>query len=175
MQWHWGNIGSAIAGIAVGLSLVIGAAYALITGQGPAWLREARDRARAQAEQAREQAALAAEERREIELGRERELYGWGGAGGWGEVYRVALVTDPSEMDTARQELAAPNTPSRYVILRVDEHPDPLSNAERGRTLRQLVETSGLLSRAPKAGEYEVLRGAALALAAKERMATRTT
>jgi hypothetical protein len=48
------------------------AAYALITGQGPAWLREARERARAQAEQARQQAALAAKERKQIELNRER-------------------------------------------------------------------------------------------------------
>jgi hypothetical protein len=168
VQWHWGNIGSAIAGIAVGLSLVIGAAYALITGQGPAWLRESRERARAQAEQARQQAALAEEERKQIELDRERVLYGWAGAGSAGEVYTVALVADPAEMDTAREELAAtPARPSQYVILRVAEHPDPFGNANRARSLRQLIETSGLLSRAPEAGEYEVLREAARALAAK--------
>ena len=164
MQWHWGNIGSAIAGIAIGLSVMIGAAYALITGEGPAWLREARERARAQAEQARQQAALAAEERHQIEMDRERVLYGWGGAGSAGEVYGVALVDDPAEMNSACDELAAPQTPSQYVILRVAEHPDPLGNANRAQSLRQLIKGSGYLSRAPEAGEYEVLRNAARAL-----------
>jgi hypothetical protein len=111
--------------------------------------------------QARQQAALAAEERKQIELNRERVLYGWGGAGGAGEVYKVALITDPAELDTARKELATPKTPSQYVILRIDEHPAPIVNAGRARSLRQLIETSGLLSRAPEPGEYEVLRNAA--------------
>jgi hypothetical protein len=150
VQWHWGNIGSAAAGLSVAASV----AYALLTGKGPAWLREAR-------EQAKQQAALAAEERKQIELDRERVLYGWAGAGSSGEVYKVALVTDPAEMETARRELAAPKNPGQYVILRINEHPDPLGNAGRAYNLRQLIETSGLLSRAPEPGEYEVLRNAA--------------
>lgn len=168
MQWHWGNIGSAAAGLAVFASAAFGIAWALITRQGPAWIRDTRDRVRAQADQARAQTALANEERKQIELDRERVLYGWAGAGGAGEVYRVALVTDPSEMDTARHELAGGNTPSQYVILHVAESADPIGNANRARSLRQLIETSGFLSRAPEAGEYEVLREAARALAAKE-------
>jgi hypothetical protein len=165
MQWHWGNIGSAAAGLAVAASARFGVAYGLITGQGPAWIREARARARAQAEQARAAAALDDAQREQIELDRGRVLYGWGGPGSGGEVYTVALVTDPAEMDTAREELAKAKTPSQYVILRVAEHPDPLGNAGRALNLRQLTETSGLLSRAPEAGEYEVLRQAARALA----------
>jgi hypothetical protein len=43
--------------------------------------------------------------------------------------------------------------PSQYVILRVAEHPDPLGNAWRALNLRQLIETSGLLSRAPEADD----------------------
>lgn len=58
VQWHWGNIGWAAAGLAVVASVLFGIAYGLITGQGPAWIREARARARAQAEQARAAAAL---------------------------------------------------------------------------------------------------------------------
>jgi hypothetical protein len=57
--------------------------------------------------------------------------------------------------------------PSQDVILRVAEHPDPLGNAGRALNLRQLIETSGLLSRAPEAGEYEALREAARALAGR--------
>ena len=60
----------------------------------------------------------------------------------------------------------APDT-NQYVILRVAERPDPYGNANRARSLGQLIETSGLLSRAPKAGEYEALRNAAKALQAK--------
>jgi hypothetical protein len=165
MQWHWGNIGSAAAGLAVFATAAFGIAWALITRQGPAWIQDNRDRARAQADQARAQTALADEERKEIELERDRVLYGWAGAGSAGEVYSVALVTDPAEMETARRELAAvPAAPSQYVILRVAEHPDPFGNANRAHALRQLIETSGLLSRAPKAGGYEALRVAARAL-----------
>jgi hypothetical protein len=164
MQWHWGNIGAAAAGLAVAASATFGIVWAALTRQGPAWLRDTRARARAQTQQAQASAALADEERKQIELDRERVLYGWAGAGSAGEVYRVALVTDPAEMDTARRELATPQTPSQYVILRVAEHPDPLGNANRARSLRQLIETSGLLSRAPEAGEYEALRNAARAL-----------
>jgi hypothetical protein len=147
-QWHWGNIGSAAAGLAVFGSAAFGIAWALITRQGPAWIQDTRDRVRAHADHARAQTALADEERKQIELDRQRVLYGWGGAGSAGEVYRVALVTDPAEMDTARKELGTPQTPSRYVILRVDEHPDPLGNVNRADSLRQLIDSSGYLSRA---------------------------
>jgi hypothetical protein len=55
-------------------------------------------------------------------------------AGSGGEVYGVALVTDPAEMDTARLELTTPNTPTQYVILHVAEAPDLMGNANRART-----------------------------------------
>jgi len=45
MHWHWGNIGSAAADLSVAASV----AYALVSGKGPAWLREAREQARQEA------------------------------------------------------------------------------------------------------------------------------
>ncbi len=161
MEIHWGNLGSAAAGLAVLISVVVGTTWALVTRQGPKWLHEARERAAAQTEQARQEAALAAEQRNDSELDRERVLYGWAGVGSAGEVYTVALVTDPVELATAAEELSKLQTASQYVILRVNEHPDAFGNAGRALTLRRLIETSHLLSRAPEKGEYEVLRRAA--------------
>jgi len=163
MQWHWGNIGSAAAGLAVLISVVFGIAYALITGQGSAWIRDARARARAQAEQAKAAAALDDERRRQIELDRRRTLNGWSSSGI--EVYRVALVSDPSEMDTARDELAREYPTGQYVILRVGESADVTGHAMLAHTLRQLIERTGMLARAPEAGEYEALAAGLQALA----------
>jgi hypothetical protein len=100
------------------LSVLFAIVYGLVTGQGPKWLHEARERAKAQAQQARYEAALARSKREQIELDRDRVLYGWAGAGSGGEVYKVALVTDAAEMNIAARELATPKTPSQYVMLR---------------------------------------------------------
>jgi hypothetical protein len=104
--------------------------------------------------------------REQIELDRQRVLYGWAGAGGSGEVYGVALVTDPTQLAEAAAELSRGDVPTRYVILRVAESTDQFDNTDRARSLRQLIDTSGYLSRAPEAGEYEALRNAARELAA---------
>ena len=59
---HWRNIGSASSGLAALIATVFAVTYAITKRQGPAWLQAVRDRQRAQAEQAREQAALAREQ-----------------------------------------------------------------------------------------------------------------
>jgi hypothetical protein len=61
MQWHWGNIGSAAAGI-VALLAALAAVYGAVR-YGPAWLRESRERQRAQAAAVRAQEALSHEAR----------------------------------------------------------------------------------------------------------------
>jgi|HubBroStandDraft_6_1064221.scaffolds.fasta_scaffold51303_2 hypothetical protein len=71
-------------------------------------------------------------------------------------------------MDDARAQLAAGDVPSQYVILRVAEQPDPPGNANRARSLRQLIETSGYVARAPEAGEYEALRAGIEVLAREQ-------
>lgn len=53
MQWHWGNIGPAVAGLAA-LVAAVAAVYGLVR-YGPAWLRDSRERQQAQAAAAREQ------------------------------------------------------------------------------------------------------------------------
>jgi hypothetical protein len=148
------------------VSVVFGAAWALVTGQGPAWVRDSRERVRAQSEQARAQAALADEERRQIELDRRRVLNGWSPGGI--EVYGVALVTDPAEMDTAREQLAREHPAGQYVILRIAESDNVTGDAMRAHTLRQLIERTGCLARAPEAGEYEALLAGIQALAREQ-------
>jgi len=155
MQWHWGNIGSAAAGLAVLVSALFTIGYALISKQGPALIRAIRDRTQAQTDQARAATALDDEQRKDIELNRRRALNGWSPGGV--EVYRVALVTEPAEMDIAREQLAPGHAPSQYVIVRVAESPDTFGNAGRAHTLRQMIIRTGLLARAPEAGEYEAL------------------
>jgi hypothetical protein len=45
--------------------------------------------------------------------------------------------------------------PTDYVVLRVNESPS--GNENRALSLRQLIERSGYLARAPERGEYEAL------------------
>jgi hypothetical protein len=154
MQWHWGNIGSFLAGLAALIATVFAVSYAIVKRQGPAWLHAVRDRENAQAEAAREQAALAHEQTEQIRLDRRRSLEGWSRGGL--ATYTVALVTSATEMDQAREELAS-GAPSDYVILRVAESSVKYGNVNRAQSLRQLIETESLVSRAPTAGEREAL------------------
>lgn len=139
MQWHWGNIGSAIAGAA---ALAIAVA-ALI--RSPAALRDWQARQR-------NQAAAAYEETETTRLNRRRSLSGWSAHGI--ETYRVTLITEPDELSQAATELTSGH-PTAYVILRVSENSD--DNSNRGLSLRQLIQTEGLISRAPTPGEREAL------------------
>jgi hypothetical protein len=139
MEWHWGNIGSAIAG-ASALAIAIGALI-----RSPAALRDWRERQRAQAEAAREQAETARLERR-------RGLSGWSNAGV--ETYGVTLVTEADELGQAVTELTS-GQPTAYVILRVSE--SSYDNSNRGNSLRQLIQHEGLISRPPTVGEREAV------------------
>ena len=139
MEWHWGNIGSFLAG----LSTVVIAAAALI--RGPAALRDWQALKRAQAETARGEAE-------NIRLERRRGPSGWSRTGV--EVYGVALVTGGDELAQAARELAG-GEPTAYVVVRVSEGGS--GDVNRALNLRQLVEREGLLSRPPTAGELEAL------------------
>jgi hypothetical protein len=55
-RMHWGNIGSAAAGLAALIAAVFAVSYAIVKRQCPAWLQAVRDRENAQADAAREQA-----------------------------------------------------------------------------------------------------------------------
>jgi hypothetical protein len=135
----WGNIGSLLGGLAaIGLAIA-----AVITGT--AGLGDWRAKQR-------EQAAVAREEAENIRLDRQRVLLGWSSHGV--AVYGVKLVTEPAEMDNARRQLSS-NRPTDYVILRVSESAN--GNENRALSLRQLIETTGYLARAPERGEYEAL------------------
>ena len=137
MQWHWGNIGSALAGA----STVIIALAAL--KQGPAAVRAWIDVKRAEADAAREQAKT-------IRLDRQRGLGGWSAHGV--NTYTVALVTGQDELDQAAHEVAAGGGTS-YVVLRVDE-----GGINRAHDLRETVKSEGAISRPPTIGEKEALR-----------------
>jgi hypothetical protein len=116
MEWHWGNIGSALAG----LSTVIIAVAALI--RSPAVLRDWRDRQRALAEEAREQAET-------IRLERRRGLSGW--SPGMVAVYMADVVSDEAELAQAASELAGTHKAARSVV----SHPD-----RRNRSWRQSTQ-----------------------------------
>ena len=154
MQWHWGNIGSAAAGLAALIATVFAVSYAIVKRQGPAWLQAVRERESAQADAAREQAGLAHEQAEQIRLDRRRSLQGWSRGGL--ATYAVALVTSAAEMDRARDELTS-GAPSDYVILRVAESDEKYGNVNRAHSLRQLIEPEGLMPGAPTAGEREAL------------------
>jgi hypothetical protein len=141
MQWHWGNIGSFLAG----LSTVAIAIAAL--KQGPAAVRAWIDTKNAQAEAAREEAKTTLLERR-------RSLAGWS-AGGV-NTYPVTEVTDAGELDRAREELAG-GSPTAYVVLRVNGDTDT-GSANMANSLRQMINSGGYVSRAPTTGELEALR-----------------
>jgi hypothetical protein len=143
MEWHWGNIGSAIAG----LSTLAIAVAALI--RGPAALRDWRARQRAQAE-------VANEEAENIRLDRRRYLSGWSGSGV--ATYGVTLITDAEELARAIDELTKrSNIDSAYVVLRLSEGGDEGHDASRAQSLRQLIETEHCISRPPTIGEREAL------------------
>jgi len=145
MQWHWGNIGSMLAG----LSAIVIAVGALI--RGPAVVRSWLDRQAADAEEARARAEALRADAEERRLERRRTLLGWSPHGV--EAYAVALVTDPAEMDRAKDELTA-GRPTGYVVLQVDEGE---GSVNRGRSLRMLVEEQGYLGRPPTVAEREAL------------------
>jgi hypothetical protein len=140
MQWHWGNIGSALAG----LSTVLIAVAAL--RHGPAAVRAWIDGKKADAEKVREEAE-------DIRLERQRHLSGWSAHGV--ATYGVILVTEADELAQAARELAG-GKPTEYVVLRLDEGGQ--GNTDRAYSLRELVEDEGYLSRAPTRGELEALR-----------------
>jgi hypothetical protein len=134
----WGNIGSLLGGLAApGLATV-----ALL--QGTAGLGDWRARQRAERDLADEQAE-------NIRLDRERVLHGWSPGGV--EVYGVSLVTEPIEMDQAKEQLLG-GGPTDYAIVRVNE--SPFDNTMRALSLRQLA-SRGYLARPPERGEYEAL------------------
>lgn len=139
MQWHWGNIGSFLAGLS---TVVI--AFAAVR-QGPAAVRAWIGRVHAQADAAREEAKT-------LQLERRRGLSGWNIHGL--ETYGVTLVTEPAEISQAADELAS-GKPTAYVVLRVSE--SDYDNSDRGYTLRQLIRGEGYLSRPPSTGEIEAL------------------
>lgn len=143
MQWHWGNIGSALAGISAAISAAIIAVVTLI--RGPAALRDWQARQQAQAEAAHEEAET-------TRLNRRRGLDGWSRHGV--ETYGVTLVTETGELGQAVTELTS-GRPTAYVILRVSETSD--DNSNRGLSLRQLIQTEGYISRPPTTGEREAL------------------
>jgi hypothetical protein len=152
---HWGNIGSAAAGLAALIATLFAVVYAITKRQGPAWLQAVREREHAQTDQAREQAELAREQAEQIRLDRRRRLLGWSASGV--AAYTVELVTSAEEMNEARDQLVAGNVPCDYVILRVAESTEKYGNANRARDLRQLIETERCVARAPTAGEREAL------------------
>ncbi len=141
----WGNIGSLIAGCAAVLLAIV----AISTGT--AGLSDWRDKQQAQK-------ALADEEKLSIRLDRQRVLNGWSPHGL--PVYGVELVTEPAEMTQAQDELTSGH-PTRYVILRVSEGG---SDENRANQLRQLVDTTGFLTRPPERGEYEAIEAGRQAL-----------
>jgi hypothetical protein len=145
MQWHWGNIGSMLAG----LSTIVIAVGALI--RGPAVIRAWLNRQAADAEESRARAQALLEEAEERRLERRRTLLGWSPGGV--ETYTVALVTEPAEMEQAARELAG-GGPTGYVILRVNEGS---GDENRGRSLRMLIGEQHYLCRPPTVAERESL------------------
>jgi hypothetical protein len=145
MQWHWGNIGSFLAG----LSTVAIAVGALI--RGPAIVRSWLDRQAADADEARARTVALRAEAEERGLERRRTLLGW--SPGDVESFTTALVTDPAELDRAAAELVA-GDPTSYVVLRVSEGN---GSPNRGRDLRTLIESQGHLCRSPTDAEREAM------------------
>jgi hypothetical protein len=145
MQWHWGNIGSMLAG----LSTIAIAAGALI--RGPAVVRSWLDRQAADADEARARAEALRGEAEERRLERRRTLLGW--SRGDVETYTTALVTDPAEVEQAARELAAGGT-SSYVVLRIDEGE---GSVNRRNDLSRLIDDQHYLCRPPTVAEREAL------------------
>ena len=140
-MWHWGNIGSFLAG----LSTVVIAIAALI--RGPEAVREWITRQRAQAEAAREEAE-------NIRLERRAHLQGWSANGV--NSYPVTLVTESAEIDLARHQLAS-GDPSAYIVLRISETADG-GSVNMADNLRQRIQREGYVARPTTAGKVEALR-----------------
>lgn len=136
--WHtlagWSSFGGAIGGTATALLAVL--AYL----GGKAGLDDFRQRQRAQAD-------LASEQAYNLRLERQRPLYGW--AASMINVYAVERVTSRDEMDQARDELLAKRG-SEYVILRAKDGP------HAAHQVRQLVD-HGFLARPPTLAERDAL------------------
>lgn len=139
MQWHWGNIGSAAAG----LSTLLVAARLLWSA--PDWYRTWKERQQAERDLAREQAE-------QIQLDRHRHVHGWSGHGI--DTFGVELVTSAEELAQAAEELAV-GLPSDYVVFRVAETEH--GNANRAASLRHIVDSEGYISRPPTAAEREAV------------------
>jgi len=105
---------------------------------GSAGLKDWRDKVRAQK-------AVADEQAYNLRLDRQRRMQGW--SPGMINVYSVGLVTDPTEMERARDELIA-DQGSRYAILRVEE------SLQRAHMLRELIN-AGEIARPPTVGERD--------------------
>jgi hypothetical protein len=141
MEWHWGNIGSFLAG----LSTVVIAVAAL--RQGPAAVRAWIDVKRAQAEKEREEVET-------IRLERHRYLSGWSGSGV--DTFAVAAVTEPDEVASACDKILSGDITCPYVILRLAEGGEG-HDASRALDLLRLVQREGHLSRPPTIGEREAV------------------
>lgn len=151
MQWHWGNIGSAMQGFAV-VIIAIGALF-----KGPAVVRAWIEGKQAEAEETRTRAETARAQATERELTRRAELLGWASNGV--TTFTTALVTDPAEMEKATAELAVqkPGTDgpsSAYVVLRVDEG---IGSESRARDLRALISQTRFIGRPPTPAEREAV------------------
>jgi hypothetical protein len=145
MQWHYGNIGSMLAGLST-IAIAVGALI-----RGPAVVRSWLDRQAADADEARARAEALRAEAEERRLERRRTLLGWSPGGV--EAYMVALVTDAAEMERAALELTG-GGPTGYVILRVNEG---AGDENRGRSLRMLIDEQQELCRSPTVAEREAL------------------
>lgn len=151
MQWHWGNIGSFLAG----LSTVIIAVAALV--RSPGALRDWRARQNAEADAARARGEIDRAQAEEVALARRRTLSGWSPGGVTS--FTTLVVTDPAELEQAARELSEhrPGTDgpsSAYVVLRVDEGVVAVS---RARDLRAMIQQEGFVGRLPTLAEREAL------------------
>jgi hypothetical protein len=70
--------------------------------------------------------------------------------------YPVALITEPDEIDLARDQLAS-GDPTAYVVLRVTGVGDG-GNPNLAARLRETIDRDGHIARTPTAGEAEALR-----------------
>lgn len=84
----------------------------------------------------------ACEQAETVRLDPRRGLSGWSAHGV--ETYGVTLVTEDEELAQAARELTS-GQPTSYVVLRVSE--SIYDNSNRARSLRQLIEHQGLISR----------------------------
>jgi len=145
MQWHWGNIGSMLGGLAALLVAVV------TLPQIPGGVRDWRERQRAQA-------ALAEAQREQLAIERRARLYGWSGHGI--DTFGVTLVTTPEELEQAAAEMGGYTD---YVVMRVSEQ-ERGGNGNRANSLRQIIEHEGYISRSPTLGEREALEAGIAAM-----------